>query len=252
MSEAVVKLSHVYKRYPLTPQSSLKDTVLRLASFGARKTEGAFVEVLKDVSFEVHKGETLGLIGRNGSGKSTTLSLIAGIMRPNSGTIETHGRVSPLLGLGAGFHPDLSGRENIFLNGVLLGMTRREIRGHFDDICEFSGLEHFIEEPVRHYSSGMVARLGFSVAVHLDPEILLVDEILAVGDAAFQEKCIDRMAQIRAKGVCTLFVSHSAAVVESICDRGILIEGGMVSDHSPAVPSSVHVSEEAAVDGNEG
>jgi lipopolysaccharide transport system ATP-binding protein len=181
---------------------------------------------LNAVSFEIRKGECFGIIGRNGSGKSTTLGLIAGVLKPTSGQVTVRGHTSPLLELGAGFHPQLSGRENIILNGILLGMTRDRVMSRMEDIIEFSGVRAFIERPIRVYSSGMVARLGFSVAIHLDPEILLIDEVLAVGDEEFQKKCLAKMEEFRANGTTMVFVSHNLHSIASICDRVALLDRG--------------------------
>lgn len=181
-------------------------------------------EALRGVSFEVKAGETLGVVGANGAGKSTILGLAAGVLRPTSGTVKVCGRVAPLLELGAGFHRDLTGRENIVLNGVLLGLTRAGVTAKMGAIIEFSELGQFIDQPVRVYSNGMLARLGFSVAAHLDPEIMLIDEVLAVGDGEFQRKCLDKMREFKKRGVTMLFVSHSMESVELICDRAVWIE----------------------------
>jgi len=177
-----------------------------------------------DISFEVYKGETLGIIGRNGVGKSTALGLIAGVLKPSKGKVIVKGRISPLLELGGGFHPELTGKENIMLNGVLLGLTRSEVKNRMDEIIEFSELGDFVYQPIRTYSSGMYARLGFSVIAHLDPEILLIDEVLAVGDMEFQKKCLDKMMSFKKSGVTMVFVSHSMEDVEKICDRVIWID----------------------------
>jgi len=188
---------------------------------------------LQDVSFEIAPGETVGLIGPNGAGKSTVLKLISRILEPTSGRIEVHGRIGALLELGAGFHPELTGRENIYLNGSILGMSRTEIRRKLDDIVAFAELERFIDVPVKHYSSGMYVRLGFSVAVHTNPEILLVDEVLAVGDAAFQRKCFDRINALKDQGITIVFVSHSLNTVRDLCLRGIWLKGGRVAGIGP-------------------
>lgn len=182
-------------------------------------------EALLDISFEVYKGETFGIIGRNGAGKSTALGLIAGVLKPSKGRVIVNGRISPLLELGAGFHFELTGRENIMLNGVLLGLTRAEVKKKIDEIIEFSELGAFIDQPIRTYSSGMLARLGFSVVSSLDPEILLIDEILAVGDMEFQKKCTDRMMGFKNSGVTMVFVSHNMVDVLQICDRVVWIDG---------------------------
>ncbi len=185
---------------------------------------------LKDVSFEIKKGEAVGIIGRNGAGKSTLLKILSRITEPTKGRFEINGRVSSLLEVGTGFHPELSGRENIFLNGTILGMKRREIKAKFDEIVAFSGVEKFIDTPVKHYSSGMKVRLAFSVAAHLEPEILIIDEVLAVGDAEFQKKCLGKMDEVSKSGGRTvLFVSHNMAAVEGLCARGILLGEGRVS-----------------------
>ncbi len=188
--------------------------------------EADVITALCDVSFEVGAGEAFGLVGGNGSGKSTLLKLVAGLMKPSAGKIELAGRVAPLIELGAGFHPEISGLENIFINGAVLGLKRREIEQRLDSIVAFSGLEDFIDEPVKNYSSGMYVRLGFAVAVHTDPEILLVDEVLAVGDEAFAHKCITRIEEHLADGGTLLFVSHSLDLVERICDRVLWLDRG--------------------------
>lgn len=189
---------------------------------------------LRDVSLIVEPGETVGLLGHNGSGKSTLLKCIAGILRPTSGTITTTGRLSALLELGAGFHPDLTGRENVYLNGSILGLPRREIERRFDEIVAFAELESFIDNQVKHYSSGMYVRLGFSVAVHTDPDLLLVDEVLAVGDEAFQRKCLDRVRRLQRDGVTIVFVTHSPDLVRQICNRAVVLDHGVVVADAPA------------------
>lgn len=184
------------------------------------------VEALEDVSFEVAAGEAVGVIGGNGSGKSTLIKLVAGLLRPTAGELAVNGRVAALIELGAGFHPEISGRENIFINGALLGLSRRRIEERYDDIVEFAGLSDFIEEPIKNYSSGMYVRLGFSVAIHTDPEILLVDEVLAVGDEEFVHRCIARIQEHLAEGGTLLFVSHSMGLVEELCDRAVWLDQG--------------------------
>ncbi|MDQ7029882.1 MAG: ABC transporter ATP-binding protein, partial [Ardenticatenia bacterium] len=183
---------------------------------------------LRDVSLEISPGQTVGFIGPNGSGKSTALKLMAGILEPTAGTISVQGRLAALLELGAGFHPDLSGRENIYLNSALLGFSRAEIRHRFDEIVHFAELEPFIDMPVKHYSSGMYVRLGFAVAVHVNPDILLVDEVLAVGDAAFQRKCLERIYEMKRQGVTIVLVSHDLGTVERLCDTVVWFEKGKV------------------------
>ena len=185
--------------------------------------------VLEDINFDIKKGECFGLIGRNGAGKSTTLGLIAGVLTPDKGTVIVNGRISPMLELGAGFHPELTGRENILLNGVLMGLTKREVKEKTDHIIEFSELGDFIDQPVRTYSSGMYAKLGFSVASQLSPEILLLDEVLAVGDLAFQKKCVEVFEGFRKqKDTTIILVTHGTAVVKKVCDRAAWIENKQV------------------------
>ena len=188
---------------------------------------------LEDITFSIKQGECVAFIGRNGAGKSTTLGLIAQVLKPNKGTVIVNGRVSPLLELGGGFHPDLSGVENIQLNGVLLGLTRKQVKEKLKDIIEFSELSEFIDQPIRTYSSGMMARLGFSVIAHLDPTILLIDEVLAVGDAGFQQKCMAKMKEFKDQGVTMILVSHSTADVEKICTRAIWIDNHRIKMDGP-------------------
>jgi len=221
--ENVTKCFSVRHEGPLSFQSLLMN-VLRLRVRQPRQRH----YVLRDVSFAVERGEMLGIVGVNGAGKSTALKLISRIIEPTSGVVEVTGRLSALLELGAGFHPDLTGRENIYLNGSILGMSRQEIRRRFDDIVRFSDLESSIDIPVRFYSSGMYMRLGFSVAIHADPEILLVDEVLAVGDHAFQLKCLRKADELRDRGATILFVSHDMDAVRELCDRAIWLDGGGV------------------------
>src|SRR5206468_10815514 len=184
---------------------------------------------LKDVSFEVKRGEVLGIIGRNGAGKSTLLKVLSRITEPSEGRATINGRVASLLEVGTGFHPELTGRENIYLNGAILGMSHSEIRRKFDEIVNFSGVEKFIDTPVKRYSSGMQVRLAFSVAAHLEPEILVLDEVLAVGDAAFQQKCLDKMHEIRQQGRTIFFVSHSMPAVTRLCKRVLLMRQGEIA-----------------------
>jgi ABC-type polysaccharide/polyol phosphate transport system ATPase subunit len=184
------------------------------------------IPALNGVSFEVAAGESFGVIGRNGSGKSTLLKLLVGMLKPSAGRIEVVGRVAALIELGAGFHPEISGRENIYINGAVLGMTRREIDRRYDEIVEFSGLADFIDEPVKNYSLGMYVRLGFAVAIHTDPDVLLVDEVLAVGDEAFTHRCLRRIEEFLARGKTLLLVSHSLGMIEEFCDRVLWLDGG--------------------------
>ena len=188
---------------------------------------------LRGVDFCVRKGQTVGVVGPNGSGKSSTLGLVAGTINPTEGSIHTEGRISSLLELGAGFHPDLTGRENVFLNGSILGIPREEIRKRFDHIVAFAGIGDFIDMPVKHYSSGMYVRLGFAVAVEVDPDILLIDEVLSVGDIAFQLKCLDRIREFQRKGKTLLFVSHALQTVEEFCDKAFLVHHGRLVEQGP-------------------
>lgn len=232
---AAVQFDSVSKRFVLHRERarSFQEMVLNLLRGKENGRQEEFW-ALRDVSFEVAPGETVGIIGPNGAGKSTVLKLISRILEPTSGQIGVHGRVGALLELGAGFHPDLTGRENIYLNGAILGLSRAQIRKKLDEIIGFAELERFIDVPVKHYSSGMYVRLGFSVAVHTDPEILLVDEVLAVGDAAFQRKCLDRIDRLRREGATILFVSHSAEMVRAICSRVLWLDDGRLVADGPA------------------
>ncbi len=220
---AVIEIDNVSKHFKLNhaKADSLKERVVNF-----RKASYEEFWALRDVSIEVQQGETIGLLGHNGSGKSTLLKCVAGIMRPTSGTIRKRGRTAALLELGAGFHGDLTGRENIYMNGSILGFSRTEIDGIFDEIVAFSEIEEFIDNQVKHYSSGMAARLGFAVAVNVEPEILLVDEVLAVGDEAFQRKCLDRIKQFQREGRTILLVSHAVDLVRQICDRAAVLDHG--------------------------
>lgn len=234
MKPVAIEFDHVTKRYPLYQHitSGLKTLLFNLPTALKQMREKSFT-ALEDINFKIHEGESVAFIGRNGAGKSTTLGLIAGVLRPNTGRVTVKGRVSPLLELGGGFHPDLSGIENIQLNGVLLGLSRKEVARKMNDIIEFSELGNFIHQPTRTYSSGMLARLGFSVVAHLEPEILLIDEVLAVGDARFQRKCLDKMKEFKASGITIVLVSHNVADVQTLCDRVIWIENHRVRADGP-------------------
>ncbi|MBP7509013.1 MAG: ABC transporter ATP-binding protein [Bacteroidetes bacterium] len=223
--EPVITFENVSKTYPLYHHitGGIKNLIFNLYK-GIEAIRNSKYEALHDISFQVFKGETFGIIGKNGAGKSTILGLVAGVLKPTKGRVTVRGRISPLLELGAGFHPELTGRENILLKGVLIGLTRLEITGKMDEIIRFSELDDFIDQPVRIYSSGMLARLGFSIVASLNPELLLIDEILAVGDSEFQKKCLERMAEFKKGGVTMLLVSHSIEQVETNCDRVIWIE----------------------------
>ena len=239
MSEHSLRLNHVFKRFRRGERhDSLRDLIPSLVKRAvSRDRERALAAeefwVLNDISFELKKGETLGIIGHNGAGKSTMLKHLSGIMEPTRGSIEVNGRLSALIEVGAGFHPDLTGRENVYLNGVILGMSRAEVKRKFDEIVEFAGLEEFIDTPVTRYSSGMFARLGFSVAAHLEPDILVIDEVLSVGDFAFQRKGLEKMRAIAKSGATVIFVSHNLQAVAEFCQRGILLERGRVIADGP-------------------
>jgi lipopolysaccharide transport system ATP-binding protein len=201
---------------------------LRMLRDQARSSRFEEFWALREVSFDIEPGEVVGIIGRNGAGKSTLLKILSRITKPTTGYVEIHGRVGSLLEVGTGFHPELSGRENIHLNGAILGMSRREIERKFDEIVAFAEVERFLEMPVKRYSSGMYVRLAFAVAAHLDPEILIVDEVLAVGDMAFQRKCMGRMREVGQGGTTVLFVSHNMAAIDSLCSRAVMLEDGLV------------------------
>jgi lipopolysaccharide transport system ATP-binding protein len=226
-----IKVENLGKRFLIGQQKSgdlrhaLGDRIKSLFTPAASEQEEFWA--LRDISFEIKHGEAVGIIGRNGAGKSTLLKILSRITEPDTGRFEINGRVSSLLEVGTGFHPELTGRENIFLNGTILGMKRAEIKAKFDEIVAFSGVEKFIDTPVKHYSSGMKVRLAFSVAAHLEPEILIVDEVLAVGDAEFQKKCLGKMDEVsKNEGRTVLFVSHNLAAVSQLCKRGILLRQG--------------------------
>lgn len=190
------------------------------------KKGGDYSWALRDINFEVKQGEVLGIIGKNGAGKSTLLKILSRVTQPTTGSVKVKGRIASLLEVGTGFHPELTGRENIFLNGAILGMTKAETRSKFDEIVDFSGVERYIDTPVKRYSSGMYVRLAFSVAAHLEPEILIVDEVLAVGDAEFQQKCLGKMQDVAGQGRTVIFVSHNMAAVSNLCSKGILLKNG--------------------------
>jgi lipopolysaccharide transport system ATP-binding protein len=208
-------------------------SLVRRAS-GARRGENEIIWALKDISFEVKSGEIVGLIGRNGAGKSTLLKVLSRITEPTHGRARIHGRVGSLLEVGTGFHPELSGRENVYLNGAILGMKKAEIKRKFDEIVAFAEVEKFVDTPVKHYSSGMYLRLAFAVAAHLEPEILMVDEVLAVGDAAFQNKCLGKMSDIAGEGRTVLFVSHNMPAIKNLCHRALLLDGGTIEREGDA------------------
>ncbi len=225
---AVIKVENLSKVYELgeTSHNSLRDAVAGFFRKPFSKNKKQTIHALKDINFEVNEGETLGVIGNNGAGKSTLLKILSRITKPTTGEIELHGRVGSLLEVGTGFHNELSGRENIFLNGAILGMKRAEIENKFDEIVAFSEIEKFLDTPVKHYSSGMYMRLAFAVAAHLEPEILIVDEVLAVGDMAFQRKCLRKMREVSEKGRTVIFVSHDMQSISRLCSRVIWLKGG--------------------------
>lgn len=225
-----IEFLNVSKRFQLAEGRSLREFIPLFVK-GRGFSEPFYA--LRDVSFRISRGETVGIVGRNGSGKSTLLKLIAGVMAPSAGDVRVYGRVSPLIELGAGFHPDLTGRENIHLNASILGMSSKEIKRQFQAIVDFAELREFIDTPVKRYSSGMYMRLGFSVAIHSDPDILLVDEVLSVGDTYFQEKCLAKMHEFQAKGTTMVLVSHSLELVQRFCERVLFIDGGRLVDEGP-------------------
>ncbi|HAM71706.1 MAG TPA: ABC transporter ATP-binding protein, partial [Verrucomicrobiales bacterium] len=239
MSDVAIRLDGIGKEYRLggsrRKSPSLRDALSELGSalVRGRKEAGptGTFWALKDVSFEIKAGDVVGVVGHNGAGKSTLLKILSRITDPTTGFAEIRGRIGSLLEVGTGFHPELTGRENILLNGAILGMARHEIERRFDEIVDFSGVEKFIDTPVKRYSSGMYLRLAFAVAVHLESEILLVDEVLAVGDAQFQKKCLDRMQSVSQSGRTVLLVSHNMSAIRNICTRGLILEGGRLLEY---------------------
>jgi ABC-type polysaccharide/polyol phosphate transport system ATPase subunit len=223
-------LRHVSKTYRLFGRRSqfqtLKSALLRRE---VKPSPHSSVEALRGITFDVEKGEAFGVIGRNGSGKSTLLKIISGILKPTSGTLSVDGRVSALIELGAGFHPEISGRENIYINGIMLGLTRREIDKRFDQILEFAGIGEYLDQPVKTYSSGMYVRLGFAVAVNVEPDVLLIDEVLAVGDEEFSQKCLAKIQEMKYRGVTMLFVTHQLDLVRNLCDRALWLDHGTIA-----------------------
>lgn len=242
MSEPIIKVQGLGKRYIISHEvaeryTALRDVIVRRTKrlMKGNDQQGAKEEfwALKDVSFEIKPGEAVGVIGRNGAGKSTLLKILSRITEPTNGRIEINGRIASLLEVGTGFHPELTGRENIFLNGAILGMSRTEIKRKFDEIVDFSGVEKFLDTPVKRYSSGMFVRLAFAVAAHLEPEILVVDEVLAVGDAEFQKKCLGKMDEVaRNQGRTVLFVSHNLAAIQQLCSHSIWLQNGTLKEIS--------------------
>ncbi len=246
----IIQVSNLSKSYIISHEgresyTALRDVVSKKAkkifSFATSSSHTSKEEfwALKDVSFEVEQGDRVGIIGRNGAGKSTLLKILSRITEPTSGSIRIKGRVASLLEVGTGFHPELTGRENIFLNGAILGMGRADIKKHFDAIVDFAEIEKFLDTPVKRYSSGMYMRLAFAVAAHLEPEILIVDEVLAVGDAQFQKKCLGKMEDVsKNEGRTVLFVSHNIGVMKHLCNKGVLLENGMVQFKGDIIPAA--------------
>jgi ABC-type polysaccharide/polyol phosphate transport system ATPase subunit len=230
MTPGAIEVDHAARRFHVYPRESraLKDLIVARG-----RTRGTDVWALRDVSFAVEPGSAVGLVGRNGSGKTTLLRLLSGIIKPTSGHVAVGGRVGSLLELGAGFHPDLTGRENVYLNGSIHGLRRAAIREKLDEIVTFAGLEDFIDLPVRTYSSGMYMRLGFAIASHIEADVLLLDEVFAVGDEAFQRKCFGKIFEFKQRGGTIVFVSHDASAVERLCDRAVLLNGGCVAFDGP-------------------
>lgn len=250
MSEIAIRVEGLGKRYRIGSRqasySSLRESITDIFSAPFRRAARIFrgdahgaagldqdLWALRNISFEVKRGEVVGVVGRNGAGKSTLLKVLSRITEPTEGVGEIHGRVGSLLEVGTGFHPELTGRDNIYLNGAILGMRREEIQRKFDEIIDFAGVERFVDTPVKHYSSGMYLRLAFAVAAHLEPEILLVDEVLAVGDASFQKKCLGKMGEVASQGRTVLFVSHSMGAVQNLCQTGLVLATGGVVFHGP-------------------
>ena len=223
-----VKFENISKKFILHHERSKSFQEVVVSLLRRRNSANEDFWALKDVSFEVEQGETVGIIGPNGSGKSTILKLIARVLEPTEGDITVVGRVSSLIELGAGFHPDLTGRENVFLNGSILGLNRREMERKFGSIVSFAELEQFIDVPLKHYSSGMYTRLGFAVAINVDPDVLIIDEVLAVGDRSFQQKCLTAMGEFKKAGKTIILVSHAMPLVTSFCDRALLLLRGQV------------------------
>jgi len=223
-------LSKVYRRFLQRNQFKTLKSALLSGSLISDLTPDQTFTALDRVSFDVPAGTTFGVIGENGSGKSTLLKLLAGITKPTRGSLEVSGRISALIELGAGFHPEISGRENVAINGIMLGLTRRQVQERFDEIVAFAELEEFIDAPVKTYSSGMYMRLGFAVAIHVNPDVLLVDEVLAVGDEGFTRKCLDKIGEFRRRGKTILLVSHSLNLVEKMCDEVLWLRQGRVAD----------------------
>jgi lipopolysaccharide transport system ATP-binding protein len=237
MSDIAIKVENLSKKYIIGhgQSGSLRETLSNAwqGAIGRQRTDEEEFWALRDINFEIKQGEAVGIIGRNGAGKSTLLKLLSKITYPTTGKITMNGRVSSLLEVGTGFHPELTGRENIYLNGTILGMSRKEVKSKFDEIVAFSGVEKFLDTPVKRYSSGMYVRLAFAVAAHLEPEILIIDEVLAVGDGEFQKKCLGKMDEVAKGGRTVLFVSHNMSAIESLCSSAILLNTGLILEKGP-------------------
>jgi lipopolysaccharide transport system ATP-binding protein len=245
MEEIAIKVVNLSKKYKIgerVPYKTLREEIIKFFKRD-RKKENEYIWALKDVSLEIKKGEIVGIIGPNGAGKTTLLKILSRITEPTDGYAEVYGRVGSLLEVGVGFHPELTGRENIYLNGAMLGMSKKEIDKKFDQIVSFAEIEKFIDTPVKHYSSGMYVRLAFSVAAHLEPEILLVDEVLAVGDISFQQKCLGKMDQVTKEGRTVLFVSHNMSAIRSLCKRVIWLENGKIKKEGDANSVTIEYEE---------
>lgn len=256
-ADIVLRVENVSKRFVRGERyDSLRDlipsTLAKLAGRSRSASSNREFWALRGVNFELNRGEAFGIIGANGAGKSTILKLITGIMKPTNGRIAVQGKLSALIEVGAGFHPDLTGRENIYLNGTILGMRRAEIDQKFDSIVEFSGLSDFIDTPVKRYSTGMYARLGFSVAAHVDPDVLIVDEVLSVGDVVFQNRCLEKMNSIIRGGATVIFVSHNLRAIAELCPRSILLEHGTVRTTGPSQEVLKEYLESCSQEGNQG
>jgi len=231
-------VSKIFVRRPLKKKyTTLRETLLHYFDWLKNRRKVRYVNALKDINLTIERGEAIGIIGMNGSGKSTLLKLLAGIYKPDSGKVYVEGRVASLIGLGIGFHPGFTGRENILINGIILGLSKKEIKRRFDDIVGFAELEDYVDEPVRIYSDGMFMRLGFSIATNVDPDILLIDEILAVGDEYFRHKCAEKIAEFRKLGKTMVIVSHNLEEIDRWCDRAVWLEGGIIRE--VGVPSEV-------------
>ena len=260
MSELAIRVEGLGKRYQIGAREAsyrtLRETLVDLAMVPVRRAKSVLrsdssapssrsIWALRDISFEVNRGDVVGIIGRNGAGKTTLLKILARITPPTQGTIDLYGRVGSLLEVATGFHPELTGRENIYLNGAILGMKQAEIKRRFDEIVAFAEFEEFLDTPVKHYSSGMYVRLAFAVAAHMDPEILLVDEVLAVGDINFRRKCLGRMRDIRASGRTVLFVSHDMSSIRQLCPRALWLEDGSIKEQGPAEEITIQYEAES-------